>query len=337
MDRTIEHIAIVGAGIAGLTARMELSAAGFRVTTFDKGRGPGGRMSRRRAEGYEFDHGAQYFTARDQRFRSVVDRWVDAGCAAIWDGRVGSMQNGEWVAGSGSTPRYVGVPGMNQPAKDLVEAGSGELLLGTQVHTMARTTDGPWQLRDETGALLADADAVVLTLPPEQAMALCDGVPAARQPLSTSEVDPCWAVMAVFDPPLDLGWDGAFGNEGALAWMARNGSKPGRPAADAWVLHARGDWSRRYLEQERDWVQREMLFAFFEALGQPHREPVWATAHRWRYARPRNRPVDLCWWSPEDRLGLCGDWCAGGRVEGAFLSACALSDAIRAEATGNRR
>ena len=338
MNRTIGHIAVVGAGIAGLTTRVELAAAGFRVTSFDKGRGPGGRTSRRRAESYEFDHGAQYFTARDPRFRAVVDRWVEAGSAAVWDARIGSLRNGRWVAGSGSTPRYVGVPGMNQPAKELAEAGSGELHLGTRVHAMVREgSDGPWRLHDEDGGLLVEADAVVLTVPPEQALTLCDAVPAAQQPLAAAEVDPCWTVMAVFDPPLDReldpGWDGAFVNEGALAWVARNGSKPGRPATDAWVLHAGGEWSRRYLEQERDWVQRALLSAFFETVGLPPRDPVWVAAHRWRYARPRNQPVDRFWWSPEERLGLCGDWCVGGRVEGAFLSACALSNAIRVHAS----
>jgi predicted NAD/FAD-dependent oxidoreductase len=59
--------AIIGAGMAGLACADALKEAGHNVALFDKGRGPGGRMSTRRMETplgeVAFDHGAQYFTA----------------------------------------------------------------------------------------------------------------------------------------------------------------------------------------------------------------------------------------------------------------------------------
>ncbi|WP_269139402.1 FAD-dependent oxidoreductase [Burkholderia vietnamiensis] len=42
------HIAIVGAGIAGLACARVLSDAGHHVTVYEKSRGVGGRMSTRR-------------------------------------------------------------------------------------------------------------------------------------------------------------------------------------------------------------------------------------------------------------------------------------------------
>ena len=42
-------IAIVGAGLAGLTCAQFLAQAGHRVHVFDKSRGPSGRMSTRRS------------------------------------------------------------------------------------------------------------------------------------------------------------------------------------------------------------------------------------------------------------------------------------------------
>lgn len=42
------HIAIVGAGIAGLACARVLADAGHRVTVYEKSRGVGGRMSTRR-------------------------------------------------------------------------------------------------------------------------------------------------------------------------------------------------------------------------------------------------------------------------------------------------
>ena len=57
------RVAIVGAGIAGLSCALRLQGGDHHVTLFDKGRGAGGRMSTRRVETpagtAAFDHGAQ--------------------------------------------------------------------------------------------------------------------------------------------------------------------------------------------------------------------------------------------------------------------------------------
>ncbi len=330
MERAIERVTVIGAGIAGLTARAELSAAGFCVETIDKGRGPGGRTSRRRIDGYEFDHGAQYFTVRDPAFAATVKSWISQGGVQPWSARIGALSDGSWRPGGASTVRYVGVPGMNRPAGYLADAGRGPIHLGCRVAAITRDEHGTWRILDNGGQTVSSADAIVVTVPPPQALRLLDGLDAARAVLADADIEPCWAVMAVFEPPLEPGWDAAFMNGGPLAWVARNAAKPRRPAADAWVLHATGDWSRLTVEHEPERITGELLQALFRAAGVAPRMPLWAAAHRWRYARPRNRPVERFWWDPDQRLGLCGDWCAGGRIEGAFLSGRSLGHAIAA-------
>ena len=66
------HFAVVGAGMAGITCARTLVQAGHRVTVFEKSRGPGGRMATRDSEFGSFDHGAQYFTVRDERFEQAL-------------------------------------------------------------------------------------------------------------------------------------------------------------------------------------------------------------------------------------------------------------------------
>ena len=70
-------IAVVGAGIAGIACARTLMQAGHRVTVFEKSAGAGGRMSTRRTEFGGFDHGAQYFTVRDARFRQLLQLTPD--------------------------------------------------------------------------------------------------------------------------------------------------------------------------------------------------------------------------------------------------------------------
>lgn len=66
------RIVVIGAGLAGLTAARILNDRGHDVVVVDKGGKPGGRMSTRRTEHGCFDHGAQYFTCRDERFHRQV-------------------------------------------------------------------------------------------------------------------------------------------------------------------------------------------------------------------------------------------------------------------------
>jgi predicted NAD/FAD-dependent oxidoreductase len=81
-------IAIIGAGLAGAAAGRSLQEAGHQVTLFDKGRGPGGRMSTRRMETalgtVRLDHGAQFFTVRGEGLTKAVAGWTAAGACAPW-------------------------------------------------------------------------------------------------------------------------------------------------------------------------------------------------------------------------------------------------------------
>ena len=116
------HYAVVGAGIAGLSCARALTEAGVRVTVLDKSRGPAGRMSTRRGDGWACDHGAQYFTARDPRFQAEVTRWLAAGVAARWQPRLtvfGAAGRRDAVGGAGRPrARYSRQPAMATAARE---------------------------------------------------------------------------------------------------------------------------------------------------------------------------------------------------------------------------
>ena len=67
-------ILVVGAGISGCVCAHRLAEAGHDVTLVEKGRGVGGRMSTRRMSGARIDHGAQFFTVRDQRMKGLLEQ-----------------------------------------------------------------------------------------------------------------------------------------------------------------------------------------------------------------------------------------------------------------------
>jgi renalase len=145
------------------------------------------------------------------------------------------------------------------------------------------------------------------------------------QALQGLVMEPCWALMAVLDRPLLSEWDAAFVNEGALSWVCNQAAKPGRPAALAWVLHATAEWSRAHLESDGARVSERLLEAARLLPGAADVQVEFATAHRWRYSRARQPLESGALWFEQQRLALAGDWCAGSRVEGAFLSGVAAA------------
>ena len=318
-------VAIVGAGMSGLMAARTLADQGLRVRVFEKSRGPGGRMATRRTGEYAFDHGAQYFTARDERFGRSVESWSEEGLVARWEGRIGVAKNGTLAPKNSQTERYVGTPRMSGLTRHL--AGGLDLGYTTRVGQILR--DGKrWALADAEGETLGTFDVVLVTTPPEQAVPLLAEAPALARQAAAVEMLPCWAVMAVFEQTLPVPFDGLFVHDAPVAWAARNSSKPGRPAPESWVLHAAPAWSREHLEADPQTIPGPLLTAFFEATGLDPAEPAFAQAHRWRYSMAAEPLEAGCLWDAGLRIGVCGDWCHTSRIEGAFLSGMAAAGRV---------
>jgi renalase len=148
-------------------------------------------------------------------------------------------------------------------------------------------------------------------------------------------------VMAVFDRPLEGVPDASIAGDSVLSWFARNGSKPGRDTADAWVLHAGADWSRREFEQPASRVQKALLERFATRIGRALPRLLLSDSHRWRHARVERALDEPFLLDPESGIGFCGDWCLDARAEAAYLSGDALGTELaqfrRAARSGKMR
>ncbi|MBL8954014.1 MAG: FAD-dependent oxidoreductase [Myxococcaceae bacterium] len=318
----VEQVAVVGAGIAGLALARALTDAGHAVTLFDKGRGPGGRLSTRRGELGAFDHGAQYFTARDERFARHVRRWAQEGHVAKWSPRLATLGPPREPNRPERAVRWVGAPSMSAVVAHL--AASADARFGVEV-TEVRRTGGAWELFAGEQGLGRFSQLAVAVPGPQAAKLLGEAAPALAAEAGRLEFAPCFAVMATFTEPLGLSFDAAFVNEGPLSWVAREASKPGRAAGERWVLHASAEWSRAHLELEPAQAVGPLLEAFTVAAKVSVAAPRSALAHRWRHARVTAVHEARCAFDPELQAGVCGDGFGGARIEAAFLSGQALA------------
>lgn len=321
MDERCSDVIVVGAGMAGLACATRLAKLSEGVRVFDKGRGPGGRMAARRVEiageHVSFDHGAQYFTARDPKFRAAVEQWEMDGVVARWP-----------AAGDDA---WVGTPGMNAPLKAMAQ--------GLEVHwntrVLAISTDRRlWHVETSEGRFTSGG--LFIALPAEQARELIRPVaPVFADRIAEVGSRPCWAVMAAFEARLDIAADVLRAPEDPISWAARNSAKPGRSGTECWVLHASPERSREIIDLPPDEAASVLLGDFFRQTGAAPRNPMHLAAHRWLYAMPDpclsrgNWSIGLSHqpylYDPEFCLGIAGDYMHSPRVEGAWLSGHALA------------
>ena len=336
---TARHIAVIGAGIAGIACARTLMQAGHQVTVFEKSPDTGGRMATRSSEFGGFDYGAQYFTVRDARFEKVLS--TVSGLVRPWSANTVRILDelGRVVASSlpSKEAHWVATPGMNSLVKQWATplAGNGHLHLETQVVRLEadKLTPKRWQLQTEgpgaSSRVYSGFDAVVLAVPSVQAHALLlsSQVGKTLMPqVAGVSVAPCWTLMLAFpqasQPNLShLGpqWNAARSTHHRIAWLARESSKPGRSPIERWTVQASPDWSERHLEDDAERVKVKLLKAFTEVTG-IRAEPQHAVVHRWRYA-PTITPLGKSHlWDAKSGIGACGDWCIGHRVEDGFIS-----------------
>lgn len=313
--------AIIGAGMAGLSCATRLAQGGWRVTLFDKGRRPGGRMSSKvvTADGQSFalDYGAQYMTARHPAFVAQVEAWAQDGVVAPWP-----------AAGEDG---WVGVPGMNAIPAHMAEPLAPRW--STHIRELVREPGG-WRLGHDAGRE-GPFDAVILAVPAEQVPTLAAAhAPELAAPAEAHPSAPCWTVMLGFETRLsaaDILANGAADgevNDGPIDWAARNSAKPGRAGGEAWTIHATPEWSRRHLESDTASVTASLLRALEERVGTLP-SPAYAAAHRWRYARSGKAGIGA-WHRPDLGLAACGDWLIAPRVESAWLSGRQAAEAVLA-------
>jgi renalase len=309
------RVAIVGAGIAGLSAGRALVDRGHTVKIFERARVAGGRVATRILSAIDlprglsgevaFDHGAQYFTVREQRFSELAAEWERDKVIARWSGRIVSFDGEGWEDVEEGTSRYVGTPGMSAIATSLA-AG-----LDIEYDRKIESLD----------PLLKEFDRVIVAVPADQARRLVADIPALADKISGVAIKPNWTVMSAFEEKVAARFDAAFVNGSPLGWIARNTSKPKRNwKIDCWVLQATSAWSLAHVDDRPEDVGSFLMEAFEDLIPAGLPRAFYAAVHRWKHATA-DPPLAVGVIHDEpSRITLCGDWCKGPRIEDAYLS-----------------
>lgn len=327
MNSALPNLAVIGAGISGLVLARELRDVAA-VTVFEKSRGPGGRMSTRHQDGIDFDHGAQYFTARGRRFKKYLQPHLTSGAVAIWDARITTLTNGPkhykriWFE-----PHYVGRPGMN----GLCRAIGQDADIRTQTEVQPLKGDrAPWDLTDGSGRELGRFDWIISTAPAAQTAALFPPEFGGRARLSAAGMSGCHTLMIRLDTDPAVSWDAAVVKDSFLEWLAFNHRKPGRDATQpTLIVNSTNAWAEETRSARDADIVDAMVRELLAVTGFSRETLTGITLQRWRYAAVDQTSGEDFLLDEERGLAACGDWCMGSRVESAFLSAARLAERLK--------
>ncbi|HEY9602243.1 MAG TPA: FAD-dependent oxidoreductase [Allocoleopsis sp.] len=335
-------VAIIGAGLAGLTCAQQLQQAGYSVVVVEKSRGVGGRVATRRLHDTRADHGLRYLESQGPLSQQLIEILDRRGIVQAWTDTIYELHSAE----SGNTPaphaskltRYVASTGMTAVAKFL--ASGLEIWLGQRVNAIAPTAEQSWFLTLESGETLT-AGAVVVAIPAPQALILLEPLAQTSIPaefldsLRSVEFSPCLSVMAGYPMATDElplpDWKACtLPDDSDLAWIGLDSSKRLDAQIPVFVLQSTAEFAQPYLDAADLKPAGQYLLSRAAQLLIPWLDrPDWLQVHRWRYAfpsRPLNRAyLDAATPSP---LVCCGDWCGGKAIESALNSGLAAASQI---------
>ena len=319
---------VVGAGVCGLVAARELSNAGWRVVVLEESSGVGGRLATHHMGDGAFDHGAQFFTVRSERFERLVVGWLEAGVVEEW---TRGFADAEGIYNADGYPRYRGSEGMISVPRYLVrdlDVRTGERVVEVNVQ------DGAWEARTGSGRREIGA-ALLLTAPAPQSLALLGSgsfsLPdETRGMLEDISYAPCLALMALLDGPTGVPYPGGMQIKGEpLDWIGDNQRK-GISQAPGITVHAGPEWSREHFEADETEITAALLSLAGERLGiELASTTIHTSITRWRYSWVTQLHPEPCFPTSENPpLLFAGDAFGEAKVEGATLSGLAAADRL---------
>jgi predicted NAD/FAD-dependent oxidoreductase len=320
-------VAVIGAGLSGLVVARQLQAVAD-VTVFEKSRGVGGRMATRYAGDFEFDRGAQFFTARTKGFRSFLQPLLDKGIVAPWQAQFAEFDRDNMTtlrAWADDYPHFVGAPRMNSIGKAL--SADLNVVFETAITAIARDSNG-WTVSDGAGSRSGPFDWLVVSSPAPQTAALTATFPELVAYCGERQMLGCFALMLGFSEPVNLQWQAALVHNADISWMSVNNSKPFRDNPFALVVHSTNAWADAHMEDDIELVQEHLLDEVSLVAGKDMRSAAHREVHRWRYANIARQAGPSYYLDEHNRLAACGDWCVLGRIEAAFTSANDLAGSL---------
>lgn len=333
-------IAVIGAGISGLTAGRVLANAGHEVVVFEKSGGYGGRLATRYTGQdleQKLDHGVSYFTAESPEFLKLVTELASKGLLEPWEGNfVYRDAQGNISPQVHDSPYFIAPKGMNTLGKHIgrnLDIRLNEKVGGLTHIGENRSKKKSWMLNFPT-ALTESADAVIISAPARQAYALLnttideiDTLKMVRE-IDEVEYESQFTLMLSFNDAELPEWAAMECEDEVIEWISNESTKRENAGANTLVVKTSSAFTKEHMNTDRDQVEELILDNLTQILGGWVALADWKQLHFWRYSRAIN-PLNHDFmeiYGNDTPLALVGSYMNGSTVESAYLSGLKLGN-----------
>lgn len=334
-------IAIVGAGLAGLTAGRLLARKGHEVIILEKSRGFGGRLSTRYAGddlSIKLDHGSPFIASGGDQFNAFISELSEKGVLKPWTDSFAFHNDEGFFETHPSREKsmvYVAPEGMNSVGRYMsrwVDVRTSKHVSGITMVAPGARTKRPWILNMSDSSVL-EADALILAVPAIQASGLLqtaqDETPvrALHAVTSTVKYDNLFTLMVSYAEQAQPDWKGLYCQNDVLSFISNENSKRDNGHLTL-VAHAGKAFSYENRDTDPVLVKQKMIQALSAILGTWAGVPTWSQLHFWRYAHPVNRLQVPYLESTQSQapLAVIGDFFVGNDAEASYVSGLTLAN-----------
>ncbi len=324
-------VAVIGAGISGLSCARALRKAGLEVEVFERDNKVGGRCATRTIGEYTFDTGATSIAPRGRSIEKVMLEELDRTDLVSVEKPIFVHHALRVEAGDSShnrADRYCYTSGIAKLPKLLAEG------LNIRLNTLIER----FERRDNNFKLYAgDAEfngfeRLVIALPAPTANAL---LKASREQKSMDFVHyrPCLSVLLGYDQPLETPYHALVEPDQThpLTWLSIETVKvTGRaaPGHTALVAQLSPAHSRLHFESEESAIIQGTTDYVGRLYGSEFRSPIVSQVKRWAYSLPENIAMFDSMNPPGTTVLVTGDGLLGGRIEFAFETGVMAADRV---------
>lgn len=309
------RIAVIGAGIAGLSAARELASLGADAVVFEAEKRVGGRALTYNRDGFTADMGIQTYTPRGMRLEDAIRLAGDE--AVPIPGDIFLHVEGRAVPGSpqrNQEMRFTFQSGNHRLAEILAQGV--DIRLGVPIEKI-RKTKGAFRVGEE------EVDAVILTPPMPETQRLLSTAGDKRN-LAGAAYRPCISIALAYRAVLKPRPYYALLAEDRMEpvlWVGIENLKCAGRAPDGWTLlvaQTGPSYSRSHMATADDALVRTVSRTVRRIFAGELDKPEWSHVVRWERSQPERVVLFDNANQQGGRLIVAGDGTLAGRAENAY-------------------
>ena len=316
----MKNVAIIGAGITGVTIANLLQKK-YNLTVFEKSRGVGGRMATRRAEPYQFNHGAQYFKIENKEFKDFLQPLMVNNIIKPLKANQIEILNKKVIKRTKiyNQQYFTADSKMNSVVKYLINNNFSIKLL-CKIEKILKENDN-WFIVDSDKVSYGPYDWLFITIPPNQAIEILYNSFKFLDIIKKIKMRSCYSLMLGFDEIKEFDFDTALFLDEDIQWLSISKKILEKKEYYNLLINSSYNFAEQNINGSKDKISNYLIKQVSDILQCELNNYKHKALHFWKYAMSENNN-NLGSLIDEDlKVIVCGDWCMNGKVEGGFLSA----------------